>query len=184
MSAQTYNGWANYETWNVTLWIQNDWGLYQLACDVVRDGGTYGDFVKIIKGNIDAPWGTQTPDGVAWDDVNIDGIEVNEMLAELVDWLTLTVHLLSNIMSQETCAAIYRQLFTDSQWDAISSAMKDYADYGNEEAMIADEIDAKISTIFRLTEWYFRRGYSWGFVLISAPTVLDSFGGNVVGYSC
>ena len=50
-------------------------------------------------------------------------------------------------MSQETCAAIYRQLFTDSQWDAISSAMKDYADYGNEE-----EIDAKISTIFRLTE--------------------------------
>ena len=55
-------------------------------------------------------------------------------------------------MSQETCAAIYRQLFTDSQWDAISSAMKDYADYGKEEATIADEIDAKISTIFRLTE--------------------------------
>ena len=55
-------------------------------------------------------------------------------------------------MSQETCAAIYRQLFTDSQWDAISSALKDYADYGNEEATIADEIDAKINTIFRLTE--------------------------------
>ena len=55
-------------------------------------------------------------------------------------------------MSQETCAAIYRQLFTDSQWDAISSALKDYADYGDEEATIADEIDAKISTIFRLTE--------------------------------
>jgi len=55
-------------------------------------------------------------------------------------------------MSQKSSAAIYRQLFTDSQWDAISSALKDYADYGNEEAMIADEIDAKISTIFRLTE--------------------------------
>ena len=87
-------------------------------------------------------------------------------------------------MSQKSSAAIYRQLFTDSQWDAISSALKDYADYGNEEATIADEIDAKISTIFRLTECYFRRGYSWGFVLFSAPTVLDSFGGNVVGYSC
>ena len=87
-------------------------------------------------------------------------------------------------MSQKLNATIYRQLFTDSQWDAISSALKDYADYGDEEATIADEIDAKISTIFRLTEWYFRRGYSWGFLLISAPTVLDSFGDNVVGYSC
>ena len=56
------------------------------------------------------------------------------------------------IMSQKLNASIYRQLFTDSQWDAISSAMKDYADYGDEEATIADEIDAKISTIFRLTE--------------------------------
>jgi len=86
MSAQTYNGWANYETWNVTLWIGNDWGLYQVALDVVRDGGTYGDFVKIIQSNhFGAAWSTHTPDGVAWDDVNIDGIEVNEMMAELID---------------------------------------------------------------------------------------------------
>jgi len=55
-------------------------------------------------------------------------------------------------MSQKLSASIYRQLFTDLQWDAISSALKDYADYGDEEATIADEIDAKISTIFRLTE--------------------------------
>ena len=37
------------------------------------------------------------------------------------------------------------------EWDAISSAMKDYADYGSEEANVADSIDAKISAIFRLT---------------------------------
>ena len=55
-------------------------------------------------------------------------------------------------MSQKSSAAIYRQLFTDSQWDAISSALKDYADYGDEEATIADEIDAKINAIFTLTE--------------------------------
>ena len=47
--------------------------------------------------------------------------------------------------------AIYKQLFTDMEWDAISSAMKDYADYGSEEANVADSIDAKIATIFRLT---------------------------------
>ena len=57
----------------------------------------------------------------------------------------------SMLDSQATSAAIYKQLFTDSEWDAISSAMGDYSDYGNEEAMIADSIQAKIATIFRLT---------------------------------
>ena len=53
--------------------------------------------------------------------------------------------------SQATSASIYKQLFTDSEWDAISSAMGDYSDYGNEEAMIADSIQAKIAAIYRLT---------------------------------
>ena len=57
---------------------------------------------------------------------------------------------------QTTSATIYKQLFTDAEWDAISSAMKDYADYGDEEANIADSIDAKIATIYRLTSnWFF-----------------------------
>ena len=60
-----------------------------------------------------------------------------------------------SLSSQETCAAIYKQLFTDAEWDAISSAMKDYADYGDEEANIADSIDAKISAIYNLTKWDF-----------------------------
>ena len=55
-------------------------------------------------------------------------------------------------MSQKLNATCYRLLFTDSQWDAISSAMKDYADYGDEEATIADEIEAKINAIFTLSQ--------------------------------
>ena len=53
---------------------------------------------------------------------------------------------------QKTSAIIYKQLFTDAEWDAISSAMKDYADYGDEESAIADSIDAKISAIYNLTK--------------------------------
>ena len=49
-------------------------------------------------------------------------------------------------------ATIYKQLFTDAEWDAIDSALNDYQDYGTEEANIADSIQAKIATIFRLTE--------------------------------
>ena len=54
---------------------------------------------------------------------------------------------------QATSAAIYKQLFTDAEWDAISSALEDYQDYGDEEAAIADSIQEKIATIYKLTNW-------------------------------
>ena len=59
----------------------------------------------------------------------------------------------NKMTDQQMSATIYKQLFTDAEWDAISSAMKDYADYGDEEANIADSIDAKISAIYNLTKW-------------------------------
>ena len=60
-----------------------------------------------------------------------------------------------SLSSQETCAAIYKQLFTDAEWDAISSALNDYQDYGDEEANIADSIQQKIYAIYNLTKWDF-----------------------------
>ena len=78
---QGYNGWANWETWNVALWIGNDPGLYELACDVARDGGTYGHLVSMIHDS----GSKETPDSCKWDDVKIDGLRINEMMKELID---------------------------------------------------------------------------------------------------
>ena len=41
---------------------------------------------------------------------------------------------------------------TDAMWDAISSAMADYADYGDQEATIADEIQSRIAAEYRSTQ--------------------------------
>ena len=76
-----YNGWANRATWNVALWIGNDEGLYRLACDIVRGGGTYGDFAN----EMNDCGVSETPDGFSWTATELDGIELNRMMAELVD---------------------------------------------------------------------------------------------------
>lgn len=82
-----YNGWKNWETWNVALWIQNDESLYQEARRYRNRG--YTDFVAGLKrlgadlGSVDFPIATQTPDGVAWDSDELDIDALDAMLAEL-----------------------------------------------------------------------------------------------------
>lgn len=42
MPDETYNGWANYPTWCVSLWLSNDEGLYNQSREIVQeavDGG-------------------------------------------------------------------------------------------------------------------------------------------------
>ena len=73
----TYNGWANYETWNVALWIGNDEGLYHLAREA-KDYRTFVDCLEACSFNA-----TATRDGVKWNDPKVNAIELNEMMAEL-----------------------------------------------------------------------------------------------------
>jgi hypothetical protein len=66
----TYNGWTNYETWNVALWINNEEGLYEFA----RECGDYQTFVNYLY---DGYGSTETGDGVKWNDQKVNVIEIN-----------------------------------------------------------------------------------------------------------
>lgn len=76
-----YNGWKNYQTWNVALWIQNDEGLYNLA----RECRSYQDFKDTLQEVVgeNMPIAYQTPDGVAWNDSGLDTDALDRMMEEL-----------------------------------------------------------------------------------------------------
>jgi hypothetical protein len=87
MTDKTYNGWKNYETWNVALWIGNDEGFYELG----QEARNYAEFVSEINEieetrallELPIPSLSQTPDGVAWNDSGLDIEELNAMIEEL-----------------------------------------------------------------------------------------------------
>jgi hypothetical protein len=49
MERKEYNGWTNYETWLVNLWITNDEGIYQSTLDMVADNSADHDAADAIK---------------------------------------------------------------------------------------------------------------------------------------
>jgi hypothetical protein len=71
----TYEGWANYATWNVALWINNDEGLYYMAKE-------YDDYESFAEASREYGM-TETPDGVALNDSGLDIAELDEMFEEL-----------------------------------------------------------------------------------------------------
>ena len=77
------NGWKNYETWNVALWIQNEQSLYNLAMECWG----FTEFKNVVRDDLGA---LTTQDGVAWDDADYSEIQsmMNEMKAttDLDNW--------------------------------------------------------------------------------------------------
>lgn len=74
---KSYNGWANWETWNVALWIGNDEGLYHEAKRFRALG--YSKFANYLR-ELQL---TETPDGAAYNDSGLDTEALDEMLGEL-----------------------------------------------------------------------------------------------------
>ena len=71
---EKYNGWHDWTTWNVALWINNDLTYYSIAKEC-RD---YMDFLFEMHSMIGS---FATPDGADWGEANIE--EMNEMIEEI-----------------------------------------------------------------------------------------------------
>lgn len=76
MVNETYNGWSNYETWNVALWLQNDFEFYSIASQC----SDYRHFMLFV---VNDGMVKSTPDGVHFDDPQLDHSELNDMIQEL-----------------------------------------------------------------------------------------------------
>ena len=73
-----YNGWTNYETWNVALWVDNDEGLYREKVRICRRGNVEA---SDVQGFFQDYMGGTTPDldlcrenGETIDPINFDEI--------------------------------------------------------------------------------------------------------------
>ena len=71
----TYNGWTNYETWNVALWLDNDEQSYALA----RTCNNYKEYQFF---NLTEPR-SSTPDGVSLFDPMLNIEELDDKIREL-----------------------------------------------------------------------------------------------------
>ena len=73
-----FNGWANWKTWNVALWIQNTEEIYNIA----KQFDNYKDYVNLSYKY--AAFGNDiTQDGVRYNDPELNIEELDQMIKEL-----------------------------------------------------------------------------------------------------
>jgi predicted NUDIX family NTP pyrophosphohydrolase len=58
-----FNGFRSWNAWNVSLWINNDEGLYALAKEAVNSTETLDAAAKRLLGYLE---GQRTPDGAVY----------------------------------------------------------------------------------------------------------------------
>lgn len=88
-----YNGWENYETWNVALSINNDEGLYHLAMDC-------GDYETLVNTLYNEYGVRETKDGVKFNDPKVNMVQLNSDVFDL--WLTHNTHTVTNTLMTQS----------------------------------------------------------------------------------
>ena len=85
MTDTTFNGWTNWETWNASLWINNEEPMYRLAQEYVDQARRFGQRISYdaLIPALEYRFGQMTPDGLRWMDAKINTDEMDEMLAEM-----------------------------------------------------------------------------------------------------
>lgn len=74
MTDTTYNGWKNWATWNVALWLGNDEFLYKLSRRFVS--------FKDLANNLENAGMFATPDGASFKDEDLDTYALDEWLMD------------------------------------------------------------------------------------------------------
>ena len=83
---EEYNGWKNYETWNVALYLDNDEGTYLAVKDYVKDTlrsknvPSYEGLLEYLGFEDES-----TPDGIPWNYFRIDRREMFDWLMDHAD---------------------------------------------------------------------------------------------------
>jgi|TARA_R110002020_G_scaffold98571_9_gene234497 hypothetical protein len=68
--AEGYMGWTNRNTWNVALWIGNEYAVYKLCLRMYETSKNAGDLADKLESFLGVIWGKATPDGVTMAAVN------------------------------------------------------------------------------------------------------------------
>jgi hypothetical protein len=88
--SEKYNGWTNYETWNVNLWMDNDEGSQSFwesqADDVVADHGDNSDAVADLAKQLETLHRDEMPE-VAGCYADLLGAAISE-----VNWYEIAEH--------------------------------------------------------------------------------------------
>lgn len=74
MTDTTYNGWKNWATWNVALWLGNDEFLYKLSRRFVS--------FKDLANHLENAGMFATPDGASFKDEDLDTYSLDEWLMD------------------------------------------------------------------------------------------------------
>ncbi len=81
--SKTYEGWKNRQTWNVSLWLNNDYNMYTAAVRFMQINPNlkrpYAQF--IVSEGLE---NERTGDNIAWLGSRLDYKELDDMMRELV----------------------------------------------------------------------------------------------------